>query len=55
MVLGVQFYYFLFTKAMGLTKIIPNIDNKQLGDGTSYREERGSCSADSFFFSPLRV
>lgn len=47
-VLRVYFYYLIFIKAMGLTKITPNIDSKQPGDGTSYSEESEMYSSDGF-------
>lgn len=40
---------------MSLTKIIPNTDNKQAGDGTLYYEEWERYSSDGFFPSSESV
>lgn len=53
-VLGVYFYYFLFRKSLVLTEIIPNIDHKHPGGGTSDCGEWERSSSDVFFL-PLLV
>lgn len=54
-VLGVYFYNFLLRKSMVLTKIIPNIDHKQPGGGTSYCGEKSTALMVSSFLCKCKA